>query len=37
MEASRRLSAGEDATTNYKTAMYKYTVCSRVISRVLSR
>jgi len=25
MEASRRLSAGEDATTNYKTAMYKYT------------
>jgi hypothetical protein len=26
MEASRRLSAGEDATTSYKTAMYKYTV-----------
>jgi hypothetical protein len=27
MEATRRLSAGEDATTSYKTAMYQYTVC----------
>jgi hypothetical protein len=27
MEATRRLSAGEDPTTSYKTAMYQYTVC----------
>jgi hypothetical protein len=27
MEATRRLSSGDDATTSYKTAMYQYTVC----------
>jgi hypothetical protein len=27
MEATRRLSSGDDATTTYKTAMYQYTVC----------
>jgi hypothetical protein len=26
MEATRRLSSGDDATTSYKTAMYQYTV-----------
>jgi hypothetical protein len=28
MEAHRRLSAGDDATTSYKTAMFQYTVSS---------
>ena len=36
MEAGRRLSAGEDATTSYKSAMYQYTVCLRKNVSMLS-